>query len=218
MNRWLSLAFVMAAAVSAQAAGISGKYVEARNCDVYTGPCFANAVMNLSGKNGLMAWRVDKGSIGSVKLDGLGVVAVIVASDTLGLEQTGPAKAVLIVDSRANAAQREALIGLAKEQGGKLVANVVAVESAPVDLTICECKDNSCTKLTAGNARLETRCLDAKHDKTCGNEENFYPPLAKNVAARAAVATEHGYTGKAFNQTWRDRERRGAYVGDFATR
>ena len=45
-----------------QAAQISGEYLEARSCDVYTGPCFANAEMDLAGKEALMAWRVEQGS------------------------------------------------------------------------------------------------------------------------------------------------------------
>src|SRR3954449_7374685 len=80
------------------AAGVSGQYVEARTCDVWTGPCFANAEMNLTGKHAVLGWKVDKGSLGAVRLDGLGVVAVVAAHDTLGLTQTGPARAVLIVD------------------------------------------------------------------------------------------------------------------------
>src|SRR3954471_19127441 len=77
-----------------------GLYVEARTCDVWTGPCFANADYNLAGKNAVLAWKVEKGSDGDVSLDGLGIVAVVSANNTLGLEQTGPAKSVLIVDSR----------------------------------------------------------------------------------------------------------------------
>jgi hypothetical protein len=220
MVRWLALAaLIVAISVSpASAAGVTGQYVEARNCDVWTGPCFANAEMNLSGKFGLMAWKIDKGTVADVRLDGLGVVAVVSASDTLGLEQTGKGRALLIVDNKADAAQREALIRLAKQQAGDLLSNVIAVESAPVDLTTCACKENACTKLTAGAASLETRCLDATHDKVCGNESAYYPPLAKNVKAKAAVAVEHSFSGKVFNQTWKDHQRRGAYVGAFEIR
>src|SRR5438270_676219 len=106
----LVLAALPASAPSLCAADITGRYVEARTCDVWTGPCFANADANLAGKNAVMAWQVEKGSLDGVSLDGLGVVAVIAASDTLGLEQTGRGRAVLIVDSRATSAQREALI------------------------------------------------------------------------------------------------------------
>src|SRR3954471_22982025 len=142
------------------AAGITGQYIEARTCDVWTGPCFANAEMNLGGKHALMGWKVEKGDLDNVRLDGLGVVAVVAASDTLGLKQTGPAKAVLIVDSRANASQRAALVRLAKQQGGDLLRNVVGVRAARIELDVCGCAEGGCGTLKAGDARIETRCLD----------------------------------------------------------
>src|SRR3989440_6811841 len=107
------LALVLVAA-PVHAAGITGQYVEARTCDVWTGPCFANAEMNLAGKHAVMGWRIDKGSLDNVSLDGLSIVAVLATSDTLGTAQTGRGQAVLLVDKRASSAQREALISLAK--------------------------------------------------------------------------------------------------------
>jgi hypothetical protein len=218
MKRWLLLPTLalLLAGVPVRAAGVSGQYLEARTCDVWVAPCFANAEMNLAGKNAVMAWKVNDGTIDKVDLKGLSVVAVVAASDTLGLKQTGPAKAVLFVDAKANAAQRDALIRLAKDQGGDLVRNVIAVQTAPIELTACPCKDGSCAILKAGDvARIETRCLDAKHDKSCGNESAFYPPLARGAKAKAAVAVEHRFTGQGFNQTWNEADRRGAYVGSF---
>jgi hypothetical protein len=197
------------------AAGITGKYIEARTCDVWTGPCFANADMNLGGKHAVLGWSVEKGNFNGVALDGLGVVAVVAASDTLGLLQTGEAKAVLIVDSRANEAQRAALVKLAKQQGGELVRNVVGVESAKVDFEVCACAEGGCATLKAGKAAIETRCLDHKNDKICGSESAYYPPLAKGVTATAAVAVEHKFNGKGVNETWNDSGRRGAYLGTF---
>src|SRR5947208_5263924 len=87
-------------------AAVTGSYVEARNCDVWTGPCFANADFNLTGKNAVLAWRIDAGELDGVSLDGLSVVAVVAAHNTLGLDQIGPAKAVLIVDQKATSEQR----------------------------------------------------------------------------------------------------------------
>jgi hypothetical protein len=197
------------------AAGITGKYIEARTCDVWTGPCFANADMNLGGKHAVLGWAVERGDINGVALDGLGVVAVVAASDTLGLLQTGEAKAILIVDSRANEAQRAALVRLAKQQGGELVRNIVGVESATVDFEVCPCADGGCARLKAGQAAIQTRCLDHKADKVCGSELAYYPPLAKGVTAKAAVAVEHKFNGKGVNETWNDAGRRGAYLGTF---
>ncbi|HLJ91932.1 MAG TPA: DUF1326 domain-containing protein [Gemmataceae bacterium] len=220
MYRWLSLAllFAVVIVVPAQAGGISGQYIEARTCDVWTGPCFANADMSLDGKHAVLAWKVDQGALDNVRLDGLAVVAIVSASDTLGLEQTGPAKSVLIVDSRASAAQRAALIGLAKRQAGDLVGKVVAIQNSKIEFEASTCTDGGCARLEAGKARIETRCLDGHHDKVCGNESAFYPPLSKDVKAQAAVAIEHSFAGTAFNETWKDSQRRGAYVGSFEIR
>jgi hypothetical protein len=220
MTRLLTLTVLALAgtATALPAAEITGRYVEARTCDVWTGPCFANADFNLTGKNAVMAWKVEKGTLDDVSLDGLGVVAVVSASDTLGLEQTGPARAVVIVDSKATPAQSAALVRLARRQGGQLLQNVVAVQSAPVSLTICECKGDACAVVDAGQAHVKTRCLDTRHDKACGNESAYYPPLAQGVSARPAAAAEHSYTGTSLRETWRDFERRGAYVGSFVIR
>ena len=211
----LLLPAALLAAPSLFAADITGQYVEARTCDVYTGPCFANADTGLSGRHAVMAWKIEKGAIGDVKLDGLGVVAVIAARDTLGQRQDLPGKSVIIVDEKATPSQREALLRLAHVQAGSLLENVIRVDSAKVDLTICNCEGNGCAILNAGSAKIETRCLDVQHDKACGNESAFYPPLSKGVQAKPAMATEHSFTGTGFNETWKDGERRGAYVGTF---
>lgn len=211
------LMFATAPTTGAPAVDIRGQYVEARTCDVFTGACFANADTGLTGKNAVLAWKVESGAIGGTRLDGLGVVAVVAARETLGLKQSLPGKAVLIVDKNANEKQRAALVEFVKAQVGDLAKDVVAVRTAEVDLNICPCPGNACATLQAGDARISTRCLDLNHDKACGNEMDFYPPLAKGIAAKAAMAVEHSFSGKDLNQTWSDAERRGAYVGSFVT-
>jgi len=196
-------------------AGITGRYIEARTCDIWTGPCFANAEINLTGKHAVLGWQVEKGAVGDVSLDGLGVVAVVAAHDTLGMTQTGKAKAVLIVDKRANAAQRAALVLLAKQQGGALIDHVVSVLSEEITFDICACKEDGCATLSAGPAKIETRCLNAQHDKVCGNECAFFPALARGVKVKPAMAVEHSYQGKGVNETWTDASRRSAYLGSF---
>lgn len=198
-----------------ETAAVTGQYVEARNCDVWTGPCFANADFNLSGKNAVLAWKVGSGTVDGVRLDGLSVVAVVVAHNTLGLDQNGPAKAVLIVDQRADAGQRAALVRLAKHQAGSLLEHVAAVQMGTIRLDACECKNNACAEVDAGVAKVKTRCIDGDHDKVCGNETAFYPPLASGVRVVPAAAVEHVFRGTGLGQTWSDSDRRGAYVGTF---
>jgi hypothetical protein len=207
----------LATALPLRAEEVKGHYVEVRNCDVWTGPCFANADGNVTGKNAALVWHVDEGNLDGVRLDNLTVIAVVEASNTLGVEQTGPAKAVLIVDSRASEAQKAALVKLATSQGGDLLKNVGNVQSASIRVDICGCKGEGCTEIDAGVVKIKTRCLDGKHDKACGNETAYYPPLATGVRATPAAA-DHSFTGTGLGQTWAECERRGAYVGTFVVK
>lgn len=196
----------------------SGMYVEARTCDVWTGPCFANADFNIGGKQGVMAWHIDKGQAGDLSLDGLNVVAVVSAANTLGLEQRSPAKAVILVDSRATEAQRDALVRFAQMQGGQLLANVVKVQAQSIRIDICPCNKNACAEVDATVAKLKTRCINTEHDKVCGNESAFYPPLASNTKAIPAGVIEHAFRGQGLGETWSDSDRRAGYVGSFQVR
>ena len=218
MTRRIVLAGVVCLVLSAPlyAETVTGQYVEARTCDVWTGACFANAEMNLAGKHAVLAWKVDKGSFAGVPLTGLTIVAVIEATDTLGMPQSGPAKAVLLVDERASADQKEALIAIAKRLGGPLTQNVVRVESRAIEMETGLCPQGTCAFVDAGVARVETRCLNPVEDKVCGHEEGFYPPLSKAVKVRSAGVKENRYSGNVFGSRWHDSERRGAYVGVFS--
>lgn len=212
-------ALVVAVTISlpVQAGEITGQYVEVRNCDVWTGPCFANAEGNLTGKNAALVWRISEGSLGDVRLDGLSVVAVIQATDTLGAKQSGESKAIIIVDGRATEAQRQALVKLVQLQGADLVKHVIAVESATINVNICGCAGDGCAEIDAGTVKIKTRCLDEKHDAHCGNEIAYYPPLTQGVKCVPAVA-EHRFAGEGLATTWHEHERRGAYVGTFTVR
>ena len=48
----------------------------------------------------MLAWKVESGTVDGVRIDGLGVAAVVVARETLGLKQAAPGRALLIVDAR----------------------------------------------------------------------------------------------------------------------
>jgi len=75
-----------------------------------------------------------------------------------------------------------------------------------------------CAELDAGVAKVTTRCLDQQHDKACGNESAFFPPLTAGVTAQPAAVTEHAFRGQGLGHTWSDNDRRGAYVGSFEVR
>ena len=122
----MGLLLMTAVGVSARGA-IQGDYVEVRSADIYAGACYANSEVGLVGKEAMLAWKVKSGSWQGVDVSGLGVVAVVKASATLGdpYHSPLPARAVLILDERASAAQRQALTEFVQSMAGPLVANIV---------------------------------------------------------------------------------------------
>ncbi|MDP6723523.1 MAG: hypothetical protein QGF59_32965, partial [Pirellulaceae bacterium] len=64
-----SLASVfLAGVVSAET--ITGEYVEARNSNMWAGPCVFNAEIGITGDMAVMAWKVNDGEYENVSLDG----------------------------------------------------------------------------------------------------------------------------------------------------
>jgi len=214
----LLLAGSIAAYAAPQASPqIYGQYLESRDADVYTGPCFANSEVNLSGHEAILAWHIQQGTWNNVPLDGLSVIAVVRASGTLGdpYENPLPAKAILIVDQQANEEQRAALEGFAQAQAGALLADVVGVEALPVSFQIGS--QHSFATLTAGDqVKLSTRAV-VESDMICHNEEVFYPPLASHLThSMPVVSSESSYQGAALGINWDESGRRGSFVGFFA--
>ncbi len=199
-------------------ATISGSYVEARNADVYTGSCYANSEINLVGDLAVMGWKIEQGSVDGVNLAGLGVVGVIKATGTLGDTQllSNPTKSVLIVDEKATAEQKVALVKFAKRMGGDLFASVVAIETRPVSLTFENNNLHSMkAKLEAGElARIETRPIETT-DQICRHESTYYPPLTATKHAMAAFALENRYSGGGLGTKWNSAEKRSAFVANF---
>jgi hypothetical protein len=211
------LASSLAPAKELTKSDVRGDYIEARNAEIYTGPCFANGEAGQVGDLAVFGWSIEKGSWEGVNLDGLSVVGVVRAANTLGAGiEALPANSVLIVDERANPEQRLALKNLAQRMGGDLLQNVVKVEYAPVTFTL---KDNNLHTATAtldagGLARIETRALKGTDD-ICHNEETFYPPLNKLDHAMPAYTVANRFAGDGLGTRWSSPGKRSAFVGSF---
>jgi hypothetical protein len=196
---------------------IHGDYIESRSTDVYVAQCFANGETGLTGNLALLAWHVTEGSWNGVKLDGLTVAAAVRARATLGdpYGEPYPAQTVLMVDDAANGAQREALIALARHQGGKLLENVARVDYVPVILEVPQNHEGHAVLRAGRLATIITRPLN-HHDHICGNETNFYPPLTNVENATSAVALTDEFQGDGLGSQWSDHGRRSAYIAEFS--
>jgi len=197
---------------------VSGNYIEFRNADVYTGPCFANSQVGLTGQHAVLAWEIKNGEWNGVSISGLNVVAVVRAHATLGDPYASPlpVKAVLFVDSRASRAQRAALVGFAQSQSPELLNDVVAVNSAPISFASDSSRMGFETLTVANIVKLSTRAI-TMHDMICHNEETYYPPLSSHLThAMPVVAVDSSYQGGSLGVTWNDAERRSSFVGRFS--
>ena len=209
----IALAFLFCASAEAK---ITGDYLESRSADVYTGQCFANGEVGLTGDQAILAWHIRSGSWDGVKLDGFSVVAAVKANATLGdpYADPYPAKSVLIVDNRADDRERAALAAFARHMGGKLLANVVNVINAPINIQVTQ-EHHGGALLRAGDfVTVQTRSIN-ENDHLCGNESTFYPPLTQVSHVMAAVALTDSYSGKGLGKTWTLHDKRSAFVGSF---
>jgi hypothetical protein len=216
MRLLLSGIAVLLISGSVLAQQIRGDYIETRSADVYTGQCFANGEVNLTGEEAILAWHIQDGSWDGVPLEGLTVAAAVKARATLGDPYANPypAKVVMIVDEQANPQQRAALIAFAHQMGGELLRNVEQVVPAPMELVVNP-EHHGVALLRAGRfATVQTRSLDDS-DHLCGNEVTFYPPLTQLAHSMPAVALTDSYRGPGLGVDWESHGRRSAFVGRF---
>jgi hypothetical protein len=214
------LALVVACAPAFALAGqISGDYLEIRTCDVYTGPCFANAEVQLTGQQALLAWNIEQGEHNGVNLAGLRTVLSVAANDTLGFGgglviNPDKIRSVVLVDQKATAAQREALVDFVKARAGKLASEVVRVDALPIEMSLDHV--NMVAKLKAGDeAEILTRQL-GKGDCVCTNETVFYPPLTKVDNSAPAYTVDGKFIGRGLGVRWSTPKARSAFLATFA--
>jgi hypothetical protein len=214
---------------SAGAAGIRGDYIEARTADVYTGPCFSNAEVFIYGSQAVMAWKVTEGSFDGVDLSGLGVAAAVRGTTTFSEDDPDQARAILIVDEKADSQQRDALVAMARSLGGRRLSNVVAVKSARISMKLeahamADAGPHAAHGMpqapaasfwVPGLASIVTRPLDDR-DHACGNEVVAYEPLSRGASVLPAYTLGHQFKGQGLDSTWDDPNCRSSFVGHFA--
>jgi hypothetical protein len=227
----LSVVFLSLGAGAQSAAGIRGEYVEARTADVFTGPCFSNAAVFIYGNRAVMAWKVTEGSWKGVDLRGLCVAAAVNGTTTFSEDKPELATAVLIVDNQADSRQRDALVEMAKDLGGKRLCHISAITMARMSLKLEEHPGSHGTPeehashgmpqsprasfWAAGVAQIVTRPLDER-DHACGNEVVAYPPLSRSVKTQPAYTLGHKFKGEGLDSRWDDPNCRSSFVGHFA--
>ena len=207
--------FAMAGTVSLAAGGssVSGQYVEARTAEVFTGGCVMGSEAETMGRQAVLAWRIDRGAVNGVSVDGLAVVAALAGDVNLGLHEIGGAAAsvrsIVYVDERANPVQRMALVSLAHDMT-KRIGTIVQVQPAPI--TFADAGET--IHVATSNVALDVT-KEITHDPACGAQQ-WFTPLASTDHAHLGQADQNAFTGSALGTKWSDPNKRSAFFGTFS--
>jgi hypothetical protein len=205
--------FVVMPLMAANGTSVKGTYVEARTAEVFVGGCLMGSEAETSGRQAVLAWKIDRGNINGVSLDGLSIVAAVVGDKNLGIHELGGAKpnskSTLIVDARATDVQRDALIGMVKKLTN-VVGTVVNVTSGPIEFT----DKGSDIAVKAPRIAL-TVDKHPEHDPGCGAEQWFHP-LALVQQPTIGKAVQHAYSGQDLGSRWSDPDKVSAFFGTFS--
>lgn len=204
------------ALLASEPARITGEYVEARTAEVFAGGCIMNSEAETMGRQAIMAWRITSGSFEGVRLDGLTVAAAVAGDRNLGMREMGgeeptAVNAVITVDPRATAAQRDALVRLVRELSGGLITDVVRVDVAPVRFATSQ----HYVEVSVPDSVMLTVNKEMKHDPSCGAMQ-WFKPFTKLATSAMGVAEQHAFEGHGLNTKWSAPNKRSAFFGTFA--
>ena len=194
---------------------VTGTYVEARTAEVFAGGCIMNSEAETMGKQAVLAWRVDQGRVDGVAIDGLSVVAALSGTHNLGMREMGgeaptEVKALMYVDARATAAQRDALVRMARTAIGDLAIRVVDVQAVPIAFE----RTHHTAAVSAGDAQLQVEA-HIHHDPSCGAMQWFHP-LSRGADAEVGLTRNQVFSGQALGTRWSQVDKRSAFVGTFS--
>lgn len=216
MKRFMMILAGAAVSISGSAAlaagtTMSGEYVEARTCSVYTGACHANGEAVTVGREALMVWHVNKGAVDGVNVNGLTVVAVLTGKDNLA-QKDCLRTSVVYVDSKATDEQRGALIDVLQEKYGCSLGRITAVKPSEIQYA----KNGlEYTVRVPGTAYLKTTRYACDH--CVMPHQVWYQPLVPLKSSLVAKASVNQYKGsKELNTTWMRTDENSSYVGEFA--
>jgi hypothetical protein len=216
MKKTLITALVAAVPAVLAASGattVRGDYVEARTAEVFAGGCIQGSEGEGAGREAILAWRVGRGQVNGVAVDGLSVVAIVASDINLSTHEIGGAsprkiRSAIRVDARATPAQRDALVTMVKSLS-PVVRDVVDVKAVPISFT----RDADTLAVTAGEASLEV-ATKMDHSPTCGAMQ-WYDPLAKTTESAMGHTRSEAWSGSSLGTQWSMGDKRASFYGAF---
>jgi hypothetical protein len=196
---------------------ISGEYVEARTAEVFAGGCIMNSEAETMGRQAVMAWRITAGAFEGVALDGLTMAAAVAGDRNLGMREMGgeeptAVKAIVIVDPRATATQRDVLVRLARRLSNDLITDVARIDTAPVRFATSPTHVEVSVPASGVELRVNK---EMKHDPSCGAMQ-WFRPFTTLAESAMGVAEAHSFSGQGLGTKWSAPDKRSAFFGTFS--
>ena len=200
--------------LAARPVTVKGTYVEARTSEVFAGACVVNGEAGTTGREALLAWKVDTGRFNGVSLNGLAVVAAVSGDTNLSVHEIGgevaKTRTALFLDARASDVQRKALVAMVKALSKGVVTTVV--EATPASIEFID-GGHDIRVSTKALRLVVTKHMD--HDVTCGNKQ-WFQPLSTVEHAEMGATDENMFDGPSLGTKWSDPNKRSAFFGTFA--
>ena len=218
--RTYSLAAALLSLAASASAGdrgrVVGEYVEARTAEVFAGGCIMNSEAETAGRQAVMAWRITSGRYDGVMLDGLAITAAVAGDRNLGMREMGGeepsvVKAIITVDPRATAAQRDALVRFVRAMSRGLITEVVRVDTAPIRFAATQ----NYVEVSVPESMQLTVNKEMKHDPSCGAMQ-WFKPFSTLEHSAMGVAEAHSFSGSGLGTKWSAPDKRSAFFGTFA--
>lgn len=184
-----------------QPSEITGDYVEGRSNHVYGCYCEFSGEGAFGGTEAILAWHIKAGQYRGVPLSGVKIAAVLVSEQTLSMG-SNPRKSVLVVDSAASAAQRQAAEKLLRQQYGELLGEITSVHQLPILFE----RDADRATLTVGPLlNLWMRKARLPEDALQGSR-TWFDPFIPLEEFTLATTLNNKFRGRDFAHQWDNRD------------
>ena len=203
---------VGALAFSSQAENVSlrGDYVEVRTASVFAGACHYNGEVVTTGRDAMMAWKVNSGKWQGIDLSGVRVLAVVSADANLAENNAGR-QSEIIIDSQASRQQALAMVNALKEKYAASLGRVVEVRTAPISFE----RNGRTYSVVTDEAAIN---VEGMPNDLCCRMPNlvWYAPLVGLENRKVGYTSKALYHGKVVGEPWSRSGENSAFYGTFS--
>jgi hypothetical protein len=191
---------------------VTGQYLEDRSSRVYGCPCEFSSEYASSGREAVLAWRIESGEYQGQALAGLRLAAALAGKFTLS-SPTSLRRSTVFVDAAAPAAQRLAGLAWLQARYGDTLGRVLGVHIEPIEFQL----DRDSATLRVGDF-LDVRMRRANVEQdTQSWAFLLYDPLTKLTSATLGTTLASEYAGPDLQMRWsRDEVAITGYYGTFS--